>query len=227
MTTYSQYDLTSGFTSATATGGDSRTWTASGAIVSNAVRYNWTNNPSTLWDIAFNTSASPTPHIWRDDRGTFPAEFSNDGVNFSVSGCPDAQTIYIRDSANGAISFFQSPQWQYSSANTSGSGGPGTLSVVSTGWTYKVPAGVVPVEEPGRELFLNIAASAPTDSYQIYHDGVYHSTVYHTTGTVSSSQDTNVAKEYVLYRGTVQTSSSLNIIVATFTRMKKVSCNFW
>jgi hypothetical protein len=188
----------------------------------------------TLWyntnGFALNGSYSSGHHIyfdfntntWNDGESTFaPHALTNTSTYANTTSCGDGEYIYVWASSTECRGRFLSPYW-------SGGGGPGTLSVVSTGWTYEVPAGVTPVEVPGRELFLNIAASAPTDTYKIYHDGLYHSNVIHTTGTVSSVQDSNDACEYVLYRGTVHTSSSLNTIVATWSRpCNKVFCNFW
>jgi hypothetical protein len=96
---------------------DTKTWTASTTILSNAIRYNWSGG--TGWDIAFNTSGSSNPHAWRDDSVTFPVDFSINQTTWYTGGgsaCPDAETIYLR-AANGDVHSFLSPQWQYSSAN--------------------------------------------------------------------------------------------------------------
>lgn len=166
------------------------------------------------------------------DSGDTPFSFSKNGTFIGASGyvsVGDTITLWASTTGTGtAEATFTVPDFGYSSGQSGGGSGSGTLSVVTTGFTYQVPAGVSPVDEPGRELFLNIAASENTDSYRIYMDGAYHATVSHTNGTVSSGQVTNTGTEYVLYEGTVSTSSSLNIIAATFTNRKsKVSCNFW
>ena len=213
MTTYSQYDLSSGFTSAKANGTDSRTWVSSNSIISNAIRYNW-SGATVAYDMAFNTSTSATPHVWRDDANTFPVEFSNDGNSWSTAGCPDAETIYLK-AANGDVSSFLSPQWQYSSANPANSSGGGTLG----GTVYIQDAKIV---KYGGVTGLRFEQRGyPAASYELIGTS--------SVPTWSLTSQTNDLQHHVsnLNPGTYYLYQD-SVLVATLSAgASKVSCNFW
>ena len=230
MSTYSQYSH-SGFTSAKADGTDSKTWTASSTIQGNAVRYNWSGGSG--WDIAFNTSGNTSnPHAWRDDSNVFPVDFSIDQNTWytgSTSACPDAETIYLR-AANGDVHSFLSPQWQYSSANTSSSGPPpGTLSN-NVSFIYQ--------EANVPWVSGQIGANEPTGSYPVTTGGSlvqgYGVTnpLSHTNGTRTQFSFPIAYADYgVWHLHKAYVTSALNTPLATaivsVASKKKVFTNFW
>jgi hypothetical protein len=134
MTTYSQYDTTSSFVSSEIGTTYQLTWACTG-ISDDAVQYSAGYGYRYIkFETSSNANDDGNVHVWADSGGGFPAEFSNDNINWG-STCADAQTIYIRNIGGGSHSF-SSPQWPYLNSGQTVTYGPshGALPT-STGFT--------------------------------------------------------------------------------------------
>lgn len=230
MTTYTQYDTTSSIVSSEIGTTYQLTWTCSG-ILSDAVRY----NAGSGVNIAFETSSNApgNVHVWRDDGVGFPAEFSDDNVNWA-SSCADAQTIYIRNIGGGSHSF-TSPQWQYSSANPANSSGGGTSTegVATVQWSASFS------KNPGDDYWRWTVTGLNTDStdYIYLYDEMPTSTSTHQpigtrTFTSSSSSSTqyglfipDITKTYYVIN--FLSGGSFEILATKNFGRNKVFSNFW
>lgn len=163
MTTYSNYDTTSSVVDT------HYTFTCYG-ISTDAVRY----SAGSGLNIAFETSTNaPAPiHVWRDDGGGYPLEFSHSSSGPWSTSVTDAATIYMasQTGGNGIVGSFSSPQWQYSSANPANSGPTpdqyGRLP--STAVSKSVNLGRVSYREsgPGDNVVIDINPTLVTGGYQ-------------------------------------------------------------
>ena len=197
MTTYSQYDSTSNIVSTDVNGNNQLTFTCTG-ISSAAVRYTAGNSGGGTRNIAFNIPGGnhANVHVWRDDGAGYPGYFSHSSNGPWSLEAADAAVIWMADTSSGGNERkFDSPQWQYSSANSSGpsvtqsrSAHSGTITNTLDN-TLSAPNPGVFYQKTGQHRF-QIKFFDQTDGISGYNVTIAWQT---SSGTVSDTQSISTA----------------------------------